>query len=158
MPVCWLLQILSRENPRYFFGCLSMWRIKMAQFRTHYLTRDLHTWVLNNQANSTHFFYIILVSIVTWPDCWVLTYESSFVKSWVRNCAIPVFPPNHTLLLSSFLIYDHATYDWGLKVRLFFSPQWSQTKILEGGPLVGVRGKLTIFQHVDSIQVCRSCA
>ena len=33
-------------------------------------------------------FKSVLVSIVTWPERWVLTYASSFVKSWVRNCAL----------------------------------------------------------------------
>jgi hypothetical protein len=41
----------------------------MAQFCTHDLTKGLSYVSTQNQANSTHFFSILLVSIVTWPDC-----------------------------------------------------------------------------------------
>ncbi len=51
----------------------------IARFRTHDFTKELHTRVLN-QAILTHFFSIISVSIVVWPDCRVLTHASSFVK------------------------------------------------------------------------------
>ncbi len=49
---------------------------KIAQFRTHDLTKVLSYVSTQSQANSTHFFYIILDSILNWPDCWVLTHAS----------------------------------------------------------------------------------
>ncbi len=42
---------------------------KIAQFRTHYLTKELAYVSTQQSANSIHFFQIILVSIITWPDC-----------------------------------------------------------------------------------------
>ena len=78
----------GKDTIALFVHCGPRNKQKWRHFAPTTLRRNLHTWVLNNQANSTHFFEIILVSIVSWPDCWVLTYASSFVKSWVRNCAI----------------------------------------------------------------------
>jgi hypothetical protein len=50
---------------------VGVWRTKMAQFRTHDLTKELAYVSTQQQANSTHFFSIILVSIVSWPGIYI---------------------------------------------------------------------------------------
>jgi hypothetical protein len=80
----------------------------IARFRTHDFTKELHTRVLN-QAILTHFFSIISVSIVVWPDCRVLTHASSFVKSWVRNRAVFV---RHTIPPMWEKAFARLTHGW----------------------------------------------